>query len=68
MHDDEARNNEIAAQIIIYTHFCATMFAFSALMLLAGQQEGHLACRKLSGGMLTWLRVWGEVQICIWPN
>jgi len=30
-------------------------------MLLVGQQEGHLACKKLSGGMLAWLSVWGEV-------
>jgi len=42
--------------------------AFSALMLLFGQQEGHLACKKLSGEMLLWLSVWGEVQICIWPS
>ena len=26
-----------------------SMFAFSALMLLVGQQEGHPACKKLSG-------------------
>jgi len=26
--------------------------AFNALMLLIGQQEGHLTCKKLSGGML----------------
>jgi len=26
--------------------------AFSALTLLVGQQEGHPACKKLSGGML----------------
>jgi len=26
--------------------------AFSAFTLLVGQQEGHLACKKLSGGML----------------
>jgi len=42
--------------------------AFSALTLLVGQQEGHLACKKLSGGMLVWLSVWGEVQICIRPR
>jgi len=24
-------------------------------MLLVGQQEGHPACKKLSGGMLAWL-------------
>jgi len=29
--------------------FC---FAFSALMLLVGWQKGHLACKKLSGGVL----------------
>jgi len=22
--------------------------------------------KKLSGGMLLWLSVWGKVQICIW--
>jgi len=26
---------------------------------------GHLACKNLIGGMLAWLSVWGEVQICI---
>jgi len=26
--------------------------AFSALTLLVGWQEGHLACKKLSGGVL----------------
>jgi len=35
---------------------------------LVGQQEGHLAGKKLSGGMFAWLSVWGEVQICIWPS
>jgi len=32
--------------------------AFSALTLLVGRQEGHLACKKLSGGVLAWLSVW----------
>jgi len=41
--------------------------AFSALTLLVGWQEGHPACKKLSGGMLAWLSVWSEVQTCIWP-
>jgi len=40
-------------------------FAFSALMLLVGWQVGHLACKKLSGGVLAWLSLWGEMQICI---
>jgi len=43
-------------------------FAFSALTLLVGRQEGHLACKKLSGGVLAWLVVWSEVQICIWSS
>jgi len=29
--------------------FCNARNAFSALMLLVGQQEGHPACKKLSG-------------------
>ena len=36
--------------------------AFSALTLLVGRQEGHLACKKLSGGVLVWLFVWSDVQ------
>jgi len=43
------------------------LFAFSALTLLVGQQEGHLASKKLSDGMMAWLSVWGEMQICICP-
>jgi len=41
--------------------------AFSALMLLIGQQEVHPQ-KKLSGGVLAWLSVWSEVQTCIWPS
>jgi len=33
-------------------------FAFSALTLLVGRQEGHPACKKLSGEVLVWLSVW----------
>jgi len=42
-------------------------FAFSALTLLVGRQEGHPACKKLlSGVVLAWLSVWCEMQTCIW--
>ena len=41
---------------------------FSILTLLVGQQEGHAACKKLSGGVRAWLSVWCEVQTCIWPS
>ena len=37
-------------------------------MLLVGRQEGHPACKKLSGGVLAWLSAWSEVQTCIWPS
>jgi len=30
-------------------------YAFSALTLLVGWQEGHPACKKLSGEVLAWL-------------
>ena len=40
--------------------------AFSALTLVVGRQEGHPACKKLSGGVLAWLSVWSQVQTCIW--
>jgi len=39
-----------------------------ALTLLVGRQEGHPACKKLSGGVLAWLSVWSNVQTGIWPS
>ena len=50
--------------LLYFDWFCA----FSALTLLVGRQEGHPACKKLSGGVLAWLSVWSEVQTCIWPS
>ena len=47
---------------------CTATCAFSALMQLVGQQEGHQACKKLSGEVLVWLSVSCEVQTCIWPS
>jgi len=41
------------------------LYAFSALTLLVGWQEGHPACKKLNGGVLAWLSVRSEVQTCI---
>jgi len=45
-----------------YFLFRCSGFAFSALMLLVGQQEGHPAGKKLSGGVLAWLSVCSEVH------
>ena len=47
---------------------CINLFAFSASTLLVGRQEGHPACKKLSGGVLAWLSVCSKVQTCIWPS
>ena len=52
----------------IYFSLNMLLFAFSALTLLVGWQEGHPACKKLSGKALAWLSVWSEVQTCIWPS
>jgi len=54
--------------ILRFLPVCFVNYAFSALTLLVGQQEGHPACKKQSGGVLTWLSVWSEVQTCIWPS
>ena len=47
--------------------FIYLLTASSALTRLVGRQEGHPACKKLSGGVLAWLSVWTKVQTCIWP-
>ena len=50
---------------VVYCHYTSNNYnlrstannlasSYSALMLLVGQQEGHPACKKLSGRMLTW--------------
>jgi len=57
---------------LLQVRFTARLFIFthpiSALTLLVGRQEGHPACKKLSGGVLAWLSVWSEVQTCMWPS
>jgi len=53
-------------QIIPSSYY--VLCAFSALMLLVGWQEGHQACKKLSGGVRAWLSVCSEVQTCIWTS
>jgi len=50
--------------VLLFYSFCA----FSALTLLVGQQEGHPACKKMSGEVLAWLSVWSEMQTCILPS
>ena len=65
-------NQYILLFVIVVFHMSSlvpvTGIAFSALTLLVGWQEGHPACKKVSGGVLAWLSVWSEVQTCIWPG
>jgi len=44
----------------VFFYFIFYLFrgCFSALTLLIGRQEGHPACKKLSGWVLAWLSVW----------
>jgi len=39
-----------------------------AFTLSVGRQEGHPACKKLSGGVLACLSDWSAVQTCLWPS
>ena len=50
----------------VFIRFTGT--GISALTLLVRRQEGHPACKKLSGGVLAWLSAWSDVQTCIWPS
>ena len=60
--------NTIVAIDRTFIQHAISICAFSVFMLLFGQQEGHPACKKLSGGVLAWLSVWSKVQTCIRPS
>ena len=62
-----SRSGVVTLQTAIHL-LLSYLVAFSALMLLVGQQEGHPACKKLSGGVLAWLSVRSKVQTCIQPS
>ena len=60
-----------SAKLELVDKFCYLgdmLNVFIALTLLVGRQEGHPACKKLSGEVLAWLSVWSEMQTCIWPS
>jgi len=60
---------EVICSVTVFLTYCRCgHIAFSALTLLVGRQEGHPACKKLSGGVLAWLSVWSDMQTCIWPS
>jgi len=41
----------------------SVIFFKTYYLLLVQRQEGHLACKTLSGEVLAWLSVWSEVQM-----
>jgi len=47
---------------------CPNTTSSQCIVLLVGRQEGHPASKNMSGRVLAWLSVWGEVQTCIWPS
>ena len=59
---------QLSPSTTIRSIFVQFMCLARALTLLVGRQEGHPACKKLSGGVLARLSVWSKVQTCIWPS
>jgi len=52
---------------------CFVFFCYGILPSVLGHcwlggRKGTRSVKKLSGGMLVWLCVWVDVQICIWPS
>jgi len=45
----------------LWTFTDSVIIDFGALTLLVGRQEGHPACKKLSGGVQASLSVWSKV-------
>ena len=51
-------NTAIALLLLVLLPYYYYLFAFGAMMLLVGRQEGDPACKKLSSGVLVWLSSW----------
>ena len=62
--------NTVTATTTLYCQYTNsnTTHCLQCCDVLVGRQEGHPACKNLSGGVLAWLSVWTEVQTCIWPS
>jgi len=53
---------------IRYILFCLFDMPSMLWCCWLGGRKGIRPVRKLSGGVLACLSVWGKVQICIWPS
>ena len=54
--------------VLVVSSSVLSNFHWVGKPLLVGWQEGHPACKKLSGEVLAWSSVWSKVQTCIWPS
>jgi len=64
-HGDLSQRGNTVRNKHLYTSLLSHFLG--ALMLLVGQQEGHLACKKTEW-LGTGVVVWSKVQTCIWPS
>jgi len=62
LRQQAVRGRTTTTSAVLQPLYRSTYIAFSALTLLVVRQEGHPACKKLSGGVMVWLSVWSEVQ------
>ena len=59
----------LCVQCVVSNFYFATVSMPSVLWRCwLGDRKGIRSVKKLSGGMLVWLSVWGKVQTCIWPS
>jgi len=47
----------------VFSFLCYYYCAFNALILLVGWQEGHLSCKKLSGGVPLTVYCFSKIQV-----
>jgi len=50
-----------------FTNAFNALYAFNALTLLVGRQEGYPACKKLSGEVLAWLSSGARCRLAYGP-
>jgi len=65
-NDKSTCSHPSASEVCLCLFYLIYVIELSCVPLV-GQHEGHLAFKKLSGGILAWLCVCSEMQICICP-
>jgi len=52
---------------VCFVFFSTAVHCLQCFDAVGWWQEGHPACKKLSGGVLAWLSVWSQVQTWYGP-